>query len=154
VNVMRVGQLLEDNEERCRIRTIPADADLETAIGEMARAGVSALIAMAGDLPVGILAERDVLRCHLRNRDRKFEDIPVREAMTDRLIVANAEDPASDAMAVMIQADIRHLPVIRDRRLAGMLTLGDLVRRQVGALTAEIHYLQEYISDLQEAGLD
>lgn len=151
---MRVEELLDGNNERNRIHTVGADADLESAIAEMARTGTSALIVMDGDLPVGILAERDVLRCHLRNRDRDFREIPVRQAMTERLIVANAGDPVSDAMAVMIQADIRHLPVVRNRALAGMLTLGDLVRRQVGALTAEIHYLQEYISDLQEAGLD
>jgi IMP dehydrogenase len=150
---MRVEELL-DGENRNRIHTIAADADLETAIAEMDRTGASALIATDADRPVGILAERDVLRCHLRNRNRTFEEIRVAEAMTARLIVANADDPVSDAMSVMIQADIRHLPVIQDRRLAGMLTLGDLVRRQVGALTAEIHYLQEYISDLQEAGLD
>lgn len=150
---MRVEELL-DNENRNRIYTIAAEADLETAIAEMDRTGVSALIVTDAERPVGILAERDVLRCHLRNRDRAFEEMRVAEAMTARLIVANADDPVSDAMSVMIQADIRHLPVIQDRRLAGMLTLGDLVRRQVGALTAEIHYLQEYISDLQEAGLD
>ena len=150
---MRVEELL-DSENRNRIYTIAADADLETAITEMDRNGVSALIVTEAERPVGILAERDVLRCHLRNRNRAFDEIRVAEAMTARLIVANADDPVSDAMSVMIQADIRHLPVIQDRRLAGMLTLGDLVRRQVGALTAEIHYLQEYISDLQEAGLD
>ena len=150
---MRVEELL-DSENRNRIFTIGADADLETAIGEMDRTGVSALIVTDAERPAGILAERDVLRCHLRNRDRAFEDIQVREAMTARLIVAGADDPVSDAMAVMIQAGIRHLPVVQGQELVGMLTLGDLVRRQVGALTAEIHYLQEYISDLQDAGLD
>jgi signal-transduction protein with cAMP-binding, CBS, and nucleotidyltransferase domain len=54
----------------------------------------------------------------------------------------------------MIQADIRHLPVVEDRRISGMLTISDLVKHQVGELTAELHYLQEYISDLQDAVQD
>jgi IMP dehydrogenase len=58
-------------------------------------------------------------------------------------------------MSMMIQTDIRHLPVIgQGGKLAGMLSIRDLVQQQVGSLTAELHYLQDYIADLQEAGQD
>ena len=57
-------------------------------------------------------------------------------------------------MAMMIKADIRHLPVVEDRRIVSMLTISDLVKHHVGELTAELHYLQEYITDLQDAVQD
>jgi signal-transduction protein with cAMP-binding, CBS, and nucleotidyltransferase domain len=54
----------------------------------------------------------------------------------------------------MIQADIRHLPVVKDQQIVSMLTISDLVKHHVGELTAELHYLQEYITDLQDAVQD
>jgi len=136
------------------IVSIHAGATVEDAINDMAQKKVSALIVMEGNIPVGIFAERDVLRCHLRDRDKPFTNISVREAMSGKLIVSESEDEISAAMAMMIKADIRHLPVIKNKELIGMLTISDLVEHQIGTLTAELHYLQEYITDLHDAELD
>jgi len=132
------------------------DQTVETAIGHMALKKASAIIVMkkGGGQPVGIFAERDVLRCHLKHPSRSFDEIRLSEAMTRRLIVAQSSDQVQDAMAMMIKADIRHLPVIKERELIGMLTISDLVEHLVGSLTAEIHYLQEYIDNLHDAGQD
>ena len=59
-----------------------------------------------------------------------------------------------DAMGMMIKAKIRHLPVIEDSSIKGILGLEDLVKYHVGALTQELHYLQDYVTDLQEAAQD
>jgi CBS domain-containing protein len=136
------------------VKTIEAAQTVEEAISLMSEAGASALIVMEAGRPAGIFAERDVLRCHLKNRKRRFELVSVGEAMTSKLIVAEPEEAVSAAMATMIRSGIRHLPVIENGRIVGMLTIGDLVEHQVGTLTAEIHYLQDYISDLQDANLD
>jgi IMP dehydrogenase len=77
--------------------------------------------------------------------------MPLGEAMTAKLIVAQPDDLVSSAMAMMIKADIRHLPVVENQRIACMLTISDLVKHHVGELTAELHYLQDYITDLQDA---
>jgi predicted transcriptional regulator len=74
--------------------------------------------------------------------------------MTTPLIVAQANDSIETAMGIMIKAGIRHLPVISKHRVCGVLGLEDLVKPHVGALTQELHYLQEYISDLQDAAHD
>jgi IMP dehydrogenase len=74
--------------------------------------------------------------------------------MTRQLVVAEPDEELSEAMATMLQADIKHLPVVSEGRIVGILTLAALVRRQIGNLTAELHYLQDYISDLHEAGRD
>ena len=149
---MRVEDLLEKKGRE--IVSIHASASVEDAITDMAQKKVSALIVMEGAIPLGIFAERDVLRCHLRDREKPFTGISVREAMSSKLIVSESEDETSTAMAMMIKADIRHLPVIKNKELIGMLTISDLVEHQIGTLTAELHYLQEYITDLHNAELD
>lgn len=149
---MRVQDVIK--RKRRVVHTIPAQRTVEDAIVQMTERRTSALIVMDGEQPVGIFTERDVLRCHVAWRHRLFREMPLTEAMTDRLIVAQPGDLVSSAMAMMIKADIRHLPVVEDRRIALMLTISDLVKHHVGELTAELHYLQEYITDLQDAVQD
>lgn len=149
---MRVQDVIKP--KRRVVHTIPAQQTVEDAIVQMTRHQTSALIVMDGETPVGIFTERDVLRCHVAWRQRLFREMPLSEAMTDRLIVAQPDDLVSSAMAMMIKADIRHLPVVVERRIACMLTISDLVKHHVGELTAELHYLQEYITDLQDAVQD
>ena len=149
---MRVQDVMK--QKRRVVHTIPAHRTAEDAIVQMTEHQTSALIVMDGETPVGIFTERDVLRCHVAWRHRLFREMPLAEAMTHNLIVAQPDDLASSAMAMMIKADIRHLPVVEDQRIAGMLTISDLVKHHVGELTAELHYLQEYITDLQDAVQD
>ena len=149
---MKVRELVAEMNRP--VNTIDAEQTVEDAISQMAGARASALIVMQAGQPAGIFAERDVLRCHLENRSRPFDAVTVGEAMTRKLIVAEPEEAVSAAMATMIKSGIRHLPVIENERIVGMLTIGDLVEHQVGTLTAEIHYLQDYITDLQDADRD
>jgi CBS domain-containing protein len=134
--------------------TIVPDQTVEDAIDEMASNKTSALIVMEGDYPVGIFAERDVLRCHLKERGKAFTRIKVKNAMTNKLISAGPEDDIGAAVNMMLKADIRHLPVIKAKKIIGMLTINDLVEHLVDALEAELHHLQSYITDLQDASKD
>lgn len=146
---MRVQEVMK--QKRRAVHTIPAQRTVEDAIVQMTEQRTSALIVLDGETPVGIFTERDVLRCHAACRQRLFREMPLTEAMTPNLIVAQPDDLVSSAMAAMIKADIRHLPMVEDRKIAGMLTIADLVKHHVGELTAELHYLQEYITDLHDA---
>lgn len=149
---MRVQDVMK--RKRRVVHTIADTRTAEDAIVQMTENRTSALIVMDGDVPVGIFTERDVLRCHVAWRGRLFREMPLKEAMTNKLIVAQPDDLVSSAMAMMIKADIRHLPVVEDQGISGMLTISDLVKHHVGELTAELHYLQEYITDLQDAVQD
>lgn len=149
---MQIQDLLRNKGREAK--TINADRTVEEAIDRLASDHVSALVVTENDRPVGLFAERDVLRCHIRIRSRLFAEVRVREAMTNKLIVAEPEDTIETAMATMIQADIRHLPVVQSQKIIGMLTITDLVRQQIGDLKAELHYLQDYISDLHDASRD
>ena len=149
---MRVQDVMK--QKRRVVHTIETQRTAEDAIVQMTEHRTSALIVMDGVTPVGIFTERDVLRCHVAWRHRLFREMPLAEAMTPNLIVAKPDDLASSAMAMMIRADIRHLPVVEDQQIVSMLTISDLVKHHVGELTAELHYLQEYITDLHDAVQD
>ena len=141
-------------KKRRVIHVISVERTVEDAIVRMTEQQASALIVMDGEIPAGIFTERDVLRCHVAWRHRRFREMPLSEAMTQKLIVAQPDDLVSSAMAMMIKADIRHLPVVENKQVTGMLTISDLVKHHVGELTAELHYLQEYITDLHDAVQD
>jgi len=149
---MRVRDVIKQKSRI--VHSIAATQTAEDAIVRMTEQQTSALIVMDGEVPVGIFTERDVLRCHVAWRHRLFREMPLSEAMTAELIVAQPDDLVSSAMAMMIKADIRHLPVVENQRIAVMLTISDLVKHHVGELTAELHYLQEYITDLHDAVQD
>ncbi len=136
------------------MHAIEAGRSVEEAIARMDDERTGALIVTREGLPAGIFTERDVLRCHLRNRGRLFSEVQVGEAMTTNLIVAEPGEEIRAALATMIKMEIRHLPVVDHGQIAAMLTVGDLVEHQVDTLTAELHYLQEYINDLHDADRD
>ncbi len=149
---MKVKDLLED----CSgfFHTLEEDQTVEQALQLMSGFNVSALVVMGNAVTSGIFTERDLVRCHILFPGREIPTIPIKEVMTSKLIVAELEDTIDDAMGMMIKAKIRHLPVVGQGQIMGMLCLEDLVKKHVGALTQELHYLKDYISDLQDAAHD
>ena len=136
------------------VHTIAGNRCVDDAITLMADVNASALVVTKNDQPVGIFAERDVFRCYLRNKSTVLSEITLRNAMTDRLIVARPEDDITRVIATMVKADIMHLPVIEEKKIVGMLTLNDLIEQQLESLADEVHQLKDYIEDLHEAGRD
>jgi len=133
------------------VHTIQADRTIESAVEKMTAEQTGALIVMEDDRPVGIFAERDVMRAYLKNRSGDVMTRPVREAMTNRLISADVTDEITPAVITMLKARIRHLPVFDGIPLVGMLAIEDMVDYLLQALNLE---LREYISDLHDAGHD
>lgn len=149
---MQVRELLDQHAQAvCRIAH---DKTVEDAIAEMRAKQVGALIVEADGIPVGLFAERDVLRCYVNGKGKPFCEIKVGDAMTNKLIVVQPGAAISEATAMMLKADIRHLPVVEHKQIVAMLTLNALVEHQISALTEELHCLHEYIADLQEARKD
>jgi len=149
---MRVKELLDLKGQT--IDTISTDQTVEAAIHEMADRKTSLLVVVKNESPVGLFAERDVLRCYLMEPDKTFREIRVQDAMTKKMIVAEPDYELREAVDLMLKADIRHLPVMQGKTLLGLLTIKDLVARLMSSLTSEIDHLHDYISDLQEAGRD
>ena len=149
---MKVQDLL--TEKNRPVHTIAGNRSVDQAIVLMSDQKASAVIVMENGLPAGIFAERDVFRHYLRNKSTALSDTALRNAMTERLITAGPADEVSRALAIMVKADIKHLPVIEEKQIIGMLTLNDLIEHQLESLNAEIHQLKDYIEDLHEAGMD
>ncbi len=149
---MKVQELLPTKSRP--VCTLSSDQTVDDAINLMTEKNVSAVIVTEADHPVGIFAERDVFRAHIKDKSAAFADIQLKDAMSPKLLVAKDNDEISGVMSMMIQADIKHLPVIADNKIIGMLTLHDLIEHQLDMLTDELHHLREYIEDLHHAGQD
>jgi CBS domain-containing protein len=134
--------------------TVCSDRSVDEAISLMDRERVSALIVTEEDRPVGLFAERDALRTYLKDKTRRFADVKLAHAMTNKLITATPDDRIGAAMKMMLSADIRHLPVVENDRMVGMLTVKDLIEHQMDLLDEELFHLKEYIRDLHDANLD
>lgn len=149
---MKVHDLLR--EKARPVFTIASNQSMADAVDLMSSKKVSAVIVTENDQPVGIFAERDVFRYYLREKTIALSEIALHKAMTGNLIAADPEDDVDRIMAVMTKADIKHLPVIKAKKLIGMLTLNDLIEHRIDALTEENLRLKDYIDDLHEAGWD
>ncbi len=148
--------LIEDflKEKSSAVFTMEASLFVKDAIDLMVEKEISGLIIMESGRPVGIFTERDVILCYARSNHRPFSEIPVKDAMSKKLIVVTPKDGIDSCISLMIKTGIKHLPVVEHGRIIGILNLCELVQHQVGALSSELHYLEEYLEDLQEAGRD
>jgi CBS domain-containing protein len=105
---------------------------------------VGAVLVMEEGRVVGIFTERDVLR-RVVLAGRAPDRTPVGEVMTDRLVFLDPGRSVEDCMSVMTNARVRHLPILEGDRLAGIISIGDVVRHLNAERETELRYLSEYI---------
>ena len=141
---MKVKNLLEAKGKD--VVSIDAGSSVEDAIRVMNSRKISAMMVTDHSKSVGIFTERDVVKCYLKNEGKGFKDIMLKNIMTTDLIVAQMDDDLNDIMSVMVEKNIRHLPVVDGGIVIGMLSIRDVIQTQVGKLTSEIHYLKDYIT--------
>jgi CBS domain-containing protein len=147
---LEVLALLEDNTQTGQ--TIASHQSVEDAICLMAGDDISALVVTENGRPAGLFCKSDVCRIYLRMKSSAFSEIALKDAMTRNLVVAEPQDTITEVIARMIQVNTAYLPVIQNKEIVGMLTLVDLMKHQIEALADEIYQLNEYISDLHDAG--
>jgi CBS domain-containing protein len=127
------------------VHAIQKDAAVFEALEQMVRHNVGSLIVLDGEAIAGIFTERDFLRrVALEQLDPKRT--AVREVMTARLMCLDPERSVQECMAIMTQERIRHLPVLDGRKLAGMVSIGDLVKHLSDEREVEVRYLTDYIT--------
>lgn len=149
---MLLSDLPEDIGKEVHFLT--AESSVENAVTYMAGKHVSALIIIRGKQPVGIFTVRDLIRCRITHPGCPFDAISVQEVMTNKLIIADAHERVSVALAMMFKAGVSHLPVVSDGAVVALLALRDLAQHHVHSLEAELTHLQDYMADFHEASRD
>ncbi len=125
---------------------ITPSTPLLDAIDAMCGYKVGALLVRSEDGQLqGILTERDILRFSAENRGR-LDNASVEQAMTRDLIVSGPDCPIDDAMTMMTENRFRHLPILEDGKVIGIISIGDLVKAKLKDVTVEVKYLRDYIN--------
>jgi CBS domain-containing protein len=120
-------------------RTIAETAQL------LDRRKIGAVLVLGADGSVaGVLSERDVVRGIARHGERALA-MAVRELMTRELVVCEPKDTVQDVMALMTHRRIRHVPVMEDGRLVGIVSIGDVVKGRLGDFEMEAESLRAYV---------
>lgn len=131
-------------EKGSKVHQIEPTATVEQAAKEMTNKRIGALLVMKDEELVGILSERDILNRIVADGARA-DQISVQQIMTDDVIVIAPNRTIRDAMRVVTEKRLRHLPVVKDGRIMGMLSGGDLTRSIVAEEEGLIHTLYDYI---------
>ena len=125
--------------------TIAPDAKVLEALDLMAKKGIGALVVVDKDEEVvGILSERDYAR-KIILMGRMSQDTPVKDIMTKEVYGVHHETTAEECMALMTDKHFRHLPVCKDGKLAGIISIGDVVKAIITDQKVTIENLENYI---------
>lgn len=127
------------------VATIGPEATVGDVVAELGARGVGALVVTEdGEHIAGIVSERDVVRAlHARGADVLAE--PVRTVMTVDVYTCEGTDTTDGLMALMTERRVRHIPVVADGRLVGIVSIGDVVKSRIGELESENSAIIEYI---------
>ena len=132
-------------QKASQVWSITPETTVFDAIVLMAEKNVGALPVMTGDRVIGVISERDYTR-KIILLGRSSKQTAVREIMSQRLLTTTPNETVNECMAIMTANRIRHLPVIEDEKLVGILSIGDLVRWTLSAQAATIEHLERYVT--------
>lgn len=138
-----VSQLLQ--MKGTQIYAVAPQDSVYEAVRRMSEYGIGALVVLDGDTLAGIVSERDYAR-KVVLQGRQSKETPVADIMTRSVFTAAPTQTVRDCMKLMTERKIRHLPVVDDGRVIGMLSIGDLVKQIITTQQAQIEQLQNYIA--------
>ncbi|WP_146910486.1 CBS domain-containing protein [Arenimonas daejeonensis] len=138
-----VNQILEGKGGR--IVAVPQEAPVLEVIRLMAEHHIGSVLVMQGHDLVGIATERDYARKVIL-QGRSSADTPVSQIMSSPVVTVLPTDTAQTCMQLMTTRKIRHLPVLDDGRVLGLVSIGDLVKAVIEDQQQEIAQLQQYIA--------
>jgi CBS domain-containing protein len=138
-----LSKILEDKSGG--VLEIDGGATVYEAIEKMVEANVGSLLVSEGGEIVGIVTERDYLR-RVALQGRTERETAVRDIMTSPLVVVTPDTPMGECMALMTDRRIRHMPVVDEDTVVGVVSIGDLVKYTSKQQAFEIKYLTDYIT--------
>lgn len=141
---MKTLQQLLDSKKHKEVISVAPHRPVFDALVVMAEYRIGALVVLQGEKLVGIFSERDYAReVVLKGRSSKTTQIS--EVMTDKVLSAKPSDTVEQAMSIMSEKRIRHLPVVENDKVVGMLSIGDLVKETIDYQQRLIKQLESYI---------
>jgi CBS domain-containing protein len=140
--MITVKQILD--EKGREVWTIGPDAKVFDALKLMAEKGVGALVVVENARIAGILSERDYAR-KIALKGRFSQDTAIRDIMTTQVYGVHPSATAEECLALMTDRRIRHLPVLEKDKLAGIVSIGDVVKAVISAQKVTIQQMENYI---------
>ena len=126
------------------VETIAGDASLFDAVQRLGEKRIGALPVIEDGRIAGIVSERDVIYC-LRSHGREALDWPVGRVMSSPAVTVDSQTDVLDALALITQRRIRHLPVVERGEIRGIVSIGDLVKYRMERIEAEADAMRAYI---------
>jgi CBS domain-containing protein len=140
---MRISDVLR--HKGAEVATVKPDATVRDLLAQLATRNVGALVVSDdGETVAGIVSERDVVR-RLHIEGANLLTHRVRDIMTSEVATCPPHHTVNDLMRVMTERRVRHVPVLVDGKLAGIVSIGDVVKHRIGELEDETHQLEAYI---------
>jgi CBS domain-containing protein len=124
--------------------SIAPESSVYDAVKLMADKAIGALLVMEGDRLCGIVSERDYAR-KVMLKGRSSKETPVKDIMTAKVLYVGRERSIEECMALMTEKRVRHLPVVEDDRLIGILSVGDVIKAIISHQEFVIDQLENYI---------
>jgi CBS domain-containing protein len=127
------------------VSTTIAEQSVDDAARLLHQKRIGAVVVADGDLRiVGILSERDIAR-GVALHGPKVHDLKVQDLMTSAVLVCSPDDSLETLMNIMTHRRVRHLPVVDDGRLVGIISIGDVVKSRLEHATMQVDSLREYV---------
>jgi CBS domain-containing protein len=138
-----ISQFLEQSNRS--IYAVTPTSTVREALEEMAKHNIGALLVLDGSNLAGIFSERDYAR-KVALKGKSSSDALINEVMTHKVITINTKQTIDQCMQIMTDNHIRHLPIVNDQRVMGLISIGDVVREMISYQKSMIEQLQSYIS--------
>jgi len=140
---MRISDVLRSKGST--VATVDPGLTVSGLVAELAKHNVGAMVVVANGQVVGIVSERDVVR-QIHARGANLLNAKVSEIMTSSVFTCLPTDSVNSLAQTMTERRIRHMPVVVDGELVGIVSIGDVVKSRIGELESDREQLESYIA--------